>query len=133
MRNTDQTAGFATRAIHHAYDPLDHGGSLVPPVHMTSTFVFDRAETGGAIFAGEAPGHVYSRISNPTLDLLEQRMASLEGAEAGVATGSGIGAITSSLWTLVAPGDASTPQCSNSSSDGLASRTHTSWNTSSSR
>ena len=105
MRNTDQTAGFATRAIHHAYDPLDHGGSLVPPVHMTSTFVFDRAETGGAIFAGEAPGHVYSRISNPTLDLLEQRMASLEGAEAGVATGSGIGAITSSLWTLVAPGD----------------------------
>lgn len=105
MRDLDQTSGFATRAIHHGYNPLDHGGSLVPPVHMTSTFVFDRAETGGAIFAGEAPGHVYSRISNPTLDLLEQRMASLEGAEAGVATGSGIGAITSSLWTLVAPGD----------------------------
>lgn len=105
MRNIDRPAGFSTRAIHHGYDPLDHGGSLVPPVHMTSTFVFDRAETGGAIFAGEAPGHVYSRISNPTLDLLEQRMASLEGAEAGVATGSGIGAITSSLWTLVAPGD----------------------------
>ncbi|MGJ8561281.1 MAG: methionine gamma-lyase [Litorimonas sp.] len=105
MRDTNQPAGFATRAIHHGYDPLDHGGSLVPPVHMTSTFVFDRAETGGAIFAGEAPGHVYSRISNPTLDLLEQRMASLEGAEAGVATGSGIGAITSTLWTLVEPGD----------------------------
>lgn len=105
MRDTDQKTGFATRAIHHGYDPLDHGGSLVPPVHMTSTFVFDRAETGGAIFAGEAPGHVYSRISNPTLDLLEQRMASLEGAEAGVATGSGIGAITSALWTLVEPGD----------------------------
>lgn len=105
MRDTDKPAGFATRAIHHGYDPLDHGGSLVPPVHMTSTFVFDRAETGGAIFAGEAPGHVYSRISNPTLDLLEQRMASLEGAEAGVATGSGIGAITSTLWTLVEPGD----------------------------
>lgn len=105
MRETDKPAGFATRAIHYGYNPLDHGGSLVPPVHMTSTFVFDRAETGGAIFAGEAPGHVYSRISNPTLDLLEQRMASLEGAEAGVATGSGIGAITSSLWTLVGPGD----------------------------
>lgn len=105
MRDTDQKTGFATRAIHHGYDPLDHGGSLVPPVHMTSTFVFDRAETGGAIFAGEAPGHVYSRISNPTLDLLEQRMASLEGAEAGVATGSGIGAITSALWTLLEPGD----------------------------
>lgn len=105
MRDINHKTGFATRAIHHGYNPLDHGGSLVPPVHMTSTFVFDRAETGGAIFAGEAPGHVYSRISNPTLDLLEQRMASLEGAEAGVATASGIGAITSTLWTLVEPGD----------------------------
>lgn len=100
-----QRSAFATRAIHHGYDPLDHGGSLVPPVHMTSTFVFDQAETGGAIFAGEQAGHVYSRISNPTLDLLERRMASLEGAEAGVATGSGIGAITACLWTLLEPGD----------------------------
>lgn len=105
MRDSDILKGFATRAIHHGYNPLDHGGSLVPPVHMTSTFVFETAETGGAIFAGEAAGHVYSRISNPTLDLLERRMASLEGAEAGLATGSGIGAITATLWTLVAPGD----------------------------
>ena len=72
---------------------------------MTSTFTFNSAEQGGAIFAGEEAGHVYSRISNPTLDLLEQRMASLEGAEAGLATGSGIGASTASLWTLVKPGD----------------------------
>ncbi|MEL6687926.1 MAG: methionine gamma-lyase [Pseudomonadota bacterium] len=98
-------SAFSTRAIHYGYDPLDYGGSLVPPVHMTSTFVFDKAETGGAIFAGEQAGHVYSRISNPTLDLLEQRMASLEGAEAGLATGSGIGAITACLWTLLEPGD----------------------------
>lgn len=102
---SESGSGFSTRAIHHGYNPLDHGGSLVPPVHMTSTFVFDRAETGGAIFAGEAPGHVYSRISNPTLDLLEQRMACLESAEAGLATGSGIGAITATLWSLVEPGD----------------------------
>ena len=100
-----ENSAFATRAIHHGYNPLDHDGSLVPPVHMTSTFVFDRAETGGAIFAGEQAGHVYSRISNPTLDLLERRMASLEGAEAGLATGSGIGAITACLWTLLEPGD----------------------------
>ncbi|WP_298915514.1 methionine gamma-lyase [uncultured Algimonas sp.] len=97
--------GFATRAIHHGYDPLDHEGALAPPVHMTSTFVFDSAETGGDIFAGERAGHAYSRISNPTLDLLERRMACLEGAEAGLATASGIGAITASLWTLVGPGD----------------------------
>ncbi|GLQ21606.1 methionine gamma-lyase [Algimonas porphyrae] len=105
MRDSNSPSGFATRAIHHGYDPLDHGGSLAPPVHMTSTFVFGSADQGGAIFAGEAPGHVYSRISNPTLDLLEQRMASLEGAEAGLATGSGIGAITASLWTILQPGD----------------------------
>ena len=105
MHHANRSAGFATRAIHHGYNPLNHDGSLVPPVHMTSTFVFDTAEAGGAIFAGEAPGHVYSRISNPTLDLLEQRMASLEGAQAGLATGSGIGAITATLWTLVEPGD----------------------------
>lgn len=104
MSDSSRSA-FSTRAIHHGYDPLDHDGSLVPPVHMTSTFVFDRAETGGAIFAGEQSGHVYSRISNPTLDLLERRMASLEGAEAGLATGSGIGAITACLWTLLEPGD----------------------------
>jgi len=50
-------------------------------------------------------GHVYSRISNPTLGLLEQRIATLEEAEAGLAFASGIGAITGTLWTLLRPGD----------------------------
>jgi methionine-gamma-lyase len=49
--------------------------------------------------------HIYSRISNPTLDLLEQRIAVLEGAEAGLALASGMGAITAALWTLLSPGD----------------------------
>ena len=97
--------GFATRAIHLGYDPLDHEGALTPPLHLTSTFAFETAEAGGEIFAGERAGHVYSRISNPTLDLLERRVASLEGAEAGLALASGMGAITSVLWTLLAPGD----------------------------
>ena len=97
--------GFATRAIHLGYDPLDHEGALTPPLHLTSTFAFETAESGGEIFAGERAGHVYSRISNPTLDLLERRVASLEGAEAGLALASGMGAITSVLWTLLAPGD----------------------------
>jgi methionine-gamma-lyase len=101
---TRQT-GFATRAIHHAYDPQDNGGSLVPPLHLTSTFTFETAEAGGEMFAGERPGHIYSRISNPTCDLLEQRIATLEGAEAGLALSSGMGAITAVLWTLLSPGD----------------------------
>lgn len=96
---------FSTRAIHHGYDPLENEGSLTPPIHMTSTFVFESAQQGGARFAGEEAGHVYSRISNPTLDLLERRIAVLEGGEAGLALSSGLGAITSAMWTLLSPGD----------------------------
>jgi methionine-gamma-lyase len=96
---------FSTRAIHHGYNPLDHQGALTPPLHLTSTFAFDSAEAGGEMFAGERPGYIYSRISNPTLDLLEQRIAVLEGAEAGLALASGMGAITAALWTLLSPGD----------------------------
>ncbi|KUJ85507.1 methionine gamma-lyase [Ruegeria marisrubri] len=97
--------GFATRAIHHAYDPMENEGALTPPMHLTSTFVFENAEAGGEMFAGERQGHIYSRISNPTCDLLEQRIATLEGAEAGLALSSGMGAVTAVLWTLLSPGD----------------------------
>lgn len=105
MNGSNKLAGFATRAIHHGYDPLDHGGALVPPVYQTATFAFPTAEFGAACFAGEQAGHFYSRISNPTLNLLEARIASLEGGEAGLALASGMGAITSTLWTLLRPGD----------------------------
>ena len=98
-------SGFTSRAIHHGYDPAENQGALTPPMHMASTFAFETAEQGGAIFAGEQPGYFYSRISNPTLDLLEQRIATLEGAEGGVATASGMGAITAVMWTLLEAGD----------------------------
>jgi len=97
--------GFATRAIHHAYEPLENGGALTPPLHLTSTFAFETAEAGGEMFSGDRQGHIYSRISNPTCELLETRIATLEGAEAGLALSSGMGAITAVLWTLLSPGD----------------------------
>lgn len=103
MKNN--TRGFATRAIHHAYDPFRNEGALTPPLHLTSTFAFESAAAGSEIFAGEREGYFYSRVSNPTLDLLEQRMAVLEGAEAGLALASGMGAISATLWTLLSPGD----------------------------
>ncbi|WP_395445709.1 methionine gamma-lyase [Caulobacter sp. UC70_42] len=103
MRN-DQ-AGFSTRAIHAGYDPADEHGALTPPVHLTSTFAFESAEAGGEMFAGTREGHFYSRISNPTTDLLERRLASLEGGEAAVATASGMGAITATLWSFLRAGD----------------------------
>lgn len=103
MRNHPNS--FSTMAIHHGYNPVDNEGALTPPLHLTSTFVFETAEAGGDMFAGEQTGHIYSRISNPTNDLLERRIAVLEGAEAGLALASGMGAITATLWTLLAPGD----------------------------
>ena len=96
---------FATLAIHAGYDPADADGALNPPVHMSSTFTTPDAESLGARFAGEAEGHIYSRISNPTVDVLEKRMAVLEGAEAALGTASGMGAISAALWTLLSPGD----------------------------
>jgi len=96
--------GFATRAIH-AGDPGNPDGSLVPPIHLTSTFAFESVEQGAARFAGELDGHVYSRISNPTVDILERRVASLEGADKALATASGMGAISALLWSLLEPGD----------------------------
>jgi len=103
MKNTPK--GFATRAIHHNYDPRKNEGALTPPLHLTSTFTFETAEQGGEIFAGEREGYIYSRTNNPTTNLLESRIASLEGAEAAVALASGMGAISSVMWTLLAPGD----------------------------
>ena len=98
-------SGFSTTAIHHGYDPQSHQGALVPPVYLTSTFTFPSAEEGGRCFAGEAGGYIYTRIANPTLALLESRMAALEGGAAAIAFGSGMGAITATLWTLLRPGD----------------------------
>ncbi|WP_305857171.1 methionine gamma-lyase [Balneatrix alpica] len=105
MNKHDTEMGFATRAIHLGYDSQQHDGALTPPIYMTSTFAFDSVEQGGARFAGEQPGYIYSRLGNPTQSLLETRLASLEGAEAALATSSGMGAISATLWTLLQAGD----------------------------
>lgn len=98
-------AGFSTRAIHLGYQPQDHHGALVPPIYATATFAFPDVAYGGRCFAGEEPGHFYTRISNPTLALLETRMASLEQGAGAVAFGSGMGAVTATLWSMLQPGD----------------------------
>lgn len=97
--------GFATRAIHHGYDPSSHHGALNQPVYLSSTFSFSSAEEGAARFSGDEPGYFYTRVSNPTLALLEGRLASLEGGEAALVTGSGMGAVAAVLWTLLSAGD----------------------------
>ena len=105
MNDKHNNFGFSTRAIHYGYNALDNNGALIPPVYMTSTFAFATAEYGAGCFSGEESGHFYTRISNPTLALLETRMAALENGEAGVAFSSGMGAIAATFWTLLRPGD----------------------------
>ncbi|SUC20232.1 methionine gamma-lyase [Proteus vulgaris] len=102
---TQDNKHFNTQAIHYGYSPLDSQGALVPPVFQTSTFVFPTAQYGADCFAGRRKGHFYSRISNPTLNLLEKRLAQLEGGEGAVVFSSGMGAITSTCWSLLQPGD----------------------------
>ncbi len=96
--------GFATRQIH-AGARKDQNGSLSYPIYQTSTFAFDNVEQGGARFAGQEGGYIYTRLGNPSLTMLEDRLASLEGAEAALVTASGMGAVTTAIWSIVKSGD----------------------------
>ena len=97
--------GFSTRAIHWGYNPCDHQGALVPPLYTSSTFAFPDVAYGARCFAGTEPGYFYTRIANPTLALLEARLASLEQGAGAVVFGSGMGAITATLWSMLELGD----------------------------
>ena len=96
---------FETRAIHEGYDAKDLLGSLSTPIFQTSTFEFQSAEHGEQSFKGETDGFIYSRLGNPTVQVLERKMAELEGAESGLAFGSGMGAISAVLIALTKAND----------------------------
>lgn len=102
-RNELMNLGFATRAIHGGAAPNTFG-ALSAPIYQTSTFVFDSAAQGGRRFALQEEGYIYSRLGNPTCAAAEEKIALLEGTEACVAAGSGMGAISSALWTLLEQG-----------------------------
>jgi len=103
--NPNQKYGFSTMAIHGGNKKDEMYGSLTTPIHQTSTFIFDNAEQGGARFAGEEKGYIYTRLGNPTTSVLQDKFALLENAEAALAFGSGMGAITSVVWTICKAGD----------------------------
>ena len=96
--------GLGTTAIH-AGTLKNLYGTLAMPIYQTSTFIFDSAEQGGRRFALEEAGYIYTRLGNPTTTVLENRIAALEEGEAGIATSSGMGAISSTLWTVLKAGD----------------------------
>lgn len=101
----DKKIGFATKAIHLGYDPADYEGAVSPPIFMTSTYAFETTADFEAVFTGESDRCVYGRQQNPTQRLLEKRLAALEGGEDAIVTASGMGAIASTLLTLLSTGD----------------------------
>lgn len=101
-----------TLAIHHGYetDPTTH--AVATPIYQTVAYEFDNAQHGADLFNLAVPGNIYSRIMNPTNDVLEQRMAALEGGIAGLTVSSGSAAINYAILTIAEAGDniVSTPQ-----------------------
>ena len=93
-----------TIAIHTGYEP-DATKAVAVPIHQTVAYAFDDAQHGADLFDLAVPGNIYSRIMNPTQDVLEQRLAALEGGVAALATSSGQAAITYAVQTITRAGD----------------------------
>lgn len=96
--------GFDTLALHAGAAPDPATGARAVPIHLTTSFVFESSDHAAALFNLERAGHVYSRISNPTNAVLEQRMAALEGGIGAIAVASGQAALHLSIATLMGAG-----------------------------
>ncbi len=96
--------GFDTLSLHAGQAPDPHTGALATPIYFTTSFVFRDSDHAAALFNMERAGHVYSRISNPTNAVLEERIAALEGGVAGIATASGQAALHLGLATIAGAG-----------------------------
>ena len=97
--------GFETRQLHAGQRPDPNTGARAVPIFQTTSYVFEDPESAAAYFNLQEYGNTYSRIMNPTVAVLEERVASLEGAAGGVAFASGIAAQAAALFTLLQPGD----------------------------
>src|SRR5213592_1061254 len=93
-----------TLAIHAGQSPDPATGSRAVPIYQTASFVFPDTDTAASLFNMETPGHVYSRISNPTVSVFEERIAALEGGVGAIATASGQAALHLALVTLMGQG-----------------------------
>src|SRR5687767_11237568 len=97
--------GFDTLALHAGHAPDAETGSRAVPIYQTTSYVFRDAEYAASLFNMERPGHVYSRVSNPTVSVLEERIAALEGGVGAIATASGQAALHLAVATLMGAGD----------------------------
>lgn len=96
---------FETLSLHAGQRPDPATGARAVPIHQTTSFVFEDADHAAALFNLERPGHIYSRISNPTVAVLEERLAALEGGVGAVCTASGQAAMHLAIATLLSAGD----------------------------
>ena len=99
------TPKFATNALHAGHDVQANGGTRAVPIYQSTSYVFKNADHAADLFSLAEPGYIYTRINNPTNDVLEQRLAALEGGIAAVVTASGTAATTTALLTLLKAGD----------------------------
>ncbi|MEY8019516.1 O-acetylhomoserine aminocarboxypropyltransferase/cysteine synthase family protein [Muriicola sp. SD30] len=96
---------FSTKALHAGHDTKLHGGTRAIPIYQSTAYVFDNSDHAANLFSLAEFGNIYTRINNPTNDILEQRLAALEGGIASVVTASGTGAINTALLVLLKAGD----------------------------
>ncbi|WP_159021762.1 O-acetylhomoserine aminocarboxypropyltransferase/cysteine synthase family protein [Formosa sp. L2A11] len=99
------TQKFATQALHAGHDVKKNGGTRAVPIYQTSSYVFNDSDHAANLFALAEPGYIYTRLNNPTNDVLEQRLAAIEGGIGAVVTASGTAAISTTLLTLLKAGD----------------------------
>jgi O-acetylhomoserine (thiol)-lyase len=100
-----QKLGFETLAVHAGASPDPATGARQTPIYQTTSFVFDDADHAASLFNLQVPGFIYSRLTNPTVSVLEERVASLEGGRGATATASGHSAQILALFPLMSPGD----------------------------
>ena len=96
---------FETQAVHAGYSPDPTTKAVAVPLYQTVAYAFDSAQHGADLFDLKVPGNIYSRIMNPTNDVLEKRVAALEGGIAALAVASGQSAITYAIQTIAESGD----------------------------
>jgi O-acetylhomoserine (thiol)-lyase len=95
----------STVALHSGYVPESDHGSRAVPIYQTTSYVFESVSDASSLFNVEQGGHIYSRISNPTVAVLEQRIAALEGGTGAICTASGMSALFTTFITLCSAGD----------------------------
>ena len=104
MRKLHPNYGFNTLAVHSGTAPDPATGARTFPIYQTASYVFDDADHAASLFNLQSPGFIYSRLTNPTVAALEEKLATLEGGRGGTATSSGHAAETLALFPLMSPG-----------------------------